>query len=588
MFRIRRIFDNVVKRDREAIAQVQEILKKQFNALNPSEIDRLVRQLKNPLKYRFKTVLFIADDHHGRVKGFALVQHEPVMRFCYLDYISISPRDAGRGIGAVLYEMVRKEALTLEAEGVFFECLPDDEGLCRDPELRRQNALRLKFYERFGAFPIVGTRYETPFTATDDAPPYLVFDALSSTTGLRRNRAREIVRAILERKYGRRCPAGYIDMVAESFVDDPVTLRPPLYEKKQRPQAAGPAGVVSLDRRIALVINDRHDIHHVKDRGYVEAPVRIKSILEGIRKLDIFDDIKPRSFPERHIRAVHNNSLVDYLKKMCAQIEPGKSVYPYVFPIRNAAKPPVEMPVRAGYYCIDTFTPLNRNAFTSARRAVDCALTAAEMLFEGYRSAYALVRPPGHHAEKRAFGGFCYFNSAAIAANYLSTAGTVAILDIDYHHGNGSQNIFYKRRDVFTLSIHGNPKFAYPYFSGFADEKGKEDGLGFNLNMPLEEKIDGIHYHKTLHMALEKIRKYKPVFLVVALGYDIAKGDPTGTWSLNASDFEENGRMIGAAGLPTLLVQEGGYRVPMLARNANSFFKGFTDGAHEWRIRNTT
>ena len=119
MFIIRRIFDDVITRDREAIAQVQDILKKQFNALDDSEIDRLVRKLKNPLKYRFKTVLFIAEDHHGHVKGFALVQHEPVMRFCYLDYISINPRDAGRGIGAVLYERVREEALTPGGRGCF-------------------------------------------------------------------------------------------------------------------------------------------------------------------------------------------------------------------------------------------------------------------------------------------------------------------------------------------------------------------------------------------------------------------------------------------------------------------------------------
>lgn len=582
MFRIRRIFDNAITLDREAITQVQEILKKQFKTLDDIEIDRLVLQLKNPLKYRFKTVLFIADDHQGRVKGFALAQHEPVMRFCYLDYISINPRDPGRGIGSALYGSVRDEALSLGAEGIFFECLPDDEALCRDAELRRQNAKRLRFYEHFGAFPIAGTRYETPFTDIDDAPPYLVLDNLGNPDGLSRDRAREIVRAILERKYGRRCPPGYITMVVDSFTDDPVRLRPPRYIKNAASQTNESVPFVSLDRRIALVINDRHDIHHVKDRGYVEAPVRIKSILDGIRKLDIFDEIEPRTFPERHIRAVHSSAFVDYLKKMCLLIEPGKSIYPYVFPIRNAAKPPVEMPVRAGYYCIDTFTPLNRNAFTAARRAIDCALTAASALFKGYRFGYALIRPPGHHAEKRAFGGFCYFNSTAAAAHFLSAAGTVAVLDIDYHHGNGTQNIFYKRRDVFTASIHGNPKFAYPYFSGFADEKGKDDGRGFNLNMPLEETLDGKRYREALAAALYRIRKFKPVFLVVALGYDIAKGDPTGTWSLSAADFEENGRMIGAAGFPTLFIQEGGYRIPMLARNAGAFFSGFADGAHAW------
>jgi acetoin utilization deacetylase AcuC-like enzyme/GNAT superfamily N-acetyltransferase len=582
MFRIRRIFDDVIKRDREAIAQVQDILRKQFSALDNSEIDRLVRKLKNPLKYRFKTVLFIADDKQGRVKGFALVQHEPLMRFCWLDYISINPRDAGRGIGTALYEQVRDEALNLQAEGLFFECLPDDEALCRDTELRRQNMLRLKFYERFEAYPIAGTRYETPFKPADDAPPYLMFDSLGVTAGLSRNRAREIVHAILERKYGRRCPPGYINMVINSFADNPVRLRSPRYCTHSRMHANGPAGFVSLDRRIALVINDRHDIHHVKDRGYVESPVRIKSILDGIQKLGICDELPPHSFPERHIRAVHSRALVDYLKKMCLLIEPGKSLYPYVFPIRNAARPPVEMPVRAGYYCIDTFTPLNRNAFTAARRAVDCALTAAASLFKGYRFAYALVRPPGHHAEKRAFGGFCYFNSAAVAAHFLSATGRVAVLDIDYHHGNGTQNIFYKRRDVLTVSIHGNPKFAYPYFSGFADEKGRDQGRGFNLNIPLEETVDGSRYRTVLNAALERIRRFKPDFLVVALGFDIAKGDPTGTWLLGEQDFELNGNMIGAAGLPTLFIQEGGYRVPLLARNAGSFFRGFANGARTW------
>ncbi len=136
------------------------------------------------------------------------------------------------------------------------------------------------------------------------------------------------------------------------------------------------------------------------------------------------------------------------------------------------------MPVRAGYYCIDTFTPLNRNAYTAAKGAVDCALTAASQILTGYRISYALVRPPGHHAESKVFGGFCYFNSSAMAANYLSVHGRVAVLDVDYHHGNGTQDIFYQRDDVLTVSIHGHPSFAYPYFSGFSEETGEEKGLG--------------------------------------------------------------------------------------------------------------
>ncbi|HEM48905.1 MAG TPA: histone deacetylase family protein, partial [Caldithrix sp.] len=251
---------------------------------------------------------------------------------------------------------------------------------------------------------------------------------------------------------------------------------------------------------------------------------------------------------------------------------------PYVFPIRNAARPPKELPVRAGYYCIDTFTPLNHNAYIAAKRAVDCTMTAARSLLEGFRMAYALVRPPGHHAEQKSFGGFCYFNSNAVAANYLSQYGRIAILDIDYHHGNGQQDIFYKRDDVLTISIHGHPRFAYPYFSGFAEENGLDKGTGFNINYPMPEQLNGEKYRQVLQTAIRKIRQFDPKFLIVPLGLDTAKGDPTGTWTLNPGDFELNGRMIGSLKLPTLVVQEGGYKVRSLGLNARYFFTGLWNG----------
>lgn len=191
-----------------------------------------------------------------------------------------------------------------------------------------------------------------------------------------------------------------------------------------------------------------------------------------------------------------------------------KSVSLYVFPIRNAARPPKELPVRAGCYCIDLFMPLNQNAFLAAKRAVDCTFTAAESLLNGYRLAYALVRPPGHHAERRVFGGFCYFNSNAIAAHYLSAYGTVAILDLDYHHGNGQQDIFCHRSDVLNISLHGHPRFAYPYFSGFADEFGQGDGFSYTINCPLPEELTGEHYRQPLTKALRRIEKFQPKFLI--------------------------------------------------------------------------
>lgn len=576
MFRIRRVYDNALPLEHNAITEVQEILRREFGSLSERELSSLPQKLANPIKYRFHTILFVADGMRQQVKGFALVNHAPDLNFCYLDFISVQPGATAGGIGGALYERVREEARLLETIGIFMECLPDDRTLCRDPATVKQNRSRLRFYERYGALPVINTSYETSFKPTDVCPPYLVFDDLGSGRPLQQATARRIVHAILTRKYGKACPPGYIDMVVDSFRDDPVRLRPARYLKTEPIRVQG---IRSLEKRIALVVNEGHHIHHVHDRGYVESPVRIPSILKGIETTGLFDRLPVRHFPERNIKAVHDRGFVEYLKRVCSRLEPGKSLYPYVFPIRNPARPPKDLPVRAGYFCFDTFTPLNRNAYLAAKGAVDCALTAVSQLLKGYRLAYALVRPPGHHAESRVFGGFCYFNSSAIAADFLSRLGRVAVLDIDYHHGNGTQEIFYQRADVLTISIHGHPSFAYPYFSGFAEEKGEGAGLGYNRNYPLPEQLDGHGYRRTLKKALNRLRKFRPRFLVIALGFDSAKGDPTGTWSLTPTDFEENGRMIGSFKLPTVVVQEGGYRTESLGTNARHFFNGLWSGS---------
>jgi acetoin utilization deacetylase AcuC-like enzyme/GNAT superfamily N-acetyltransferase len=577
MFRIRQIPDDVLPANRIAVQQVQAILRAQFPGLEPKKIEGIPDQLRNPVKYRQRGILLVAEGPRERVLGFAYLLHHPRLGFCFLRYLSAAPGITSRGFGGALYERAREQALMLGATGLFLECLPDDPRLSPDPAIRAQNAARLRFYENYGAFPVSGTEYETPLKPGQTDPPYLVYDSLGSGAPLSRERARRIVRAILWSEYRGKVSPAYVEKVASSFRDDPVLVRAPRYLRR-------PPGVqVVPESRFLLVVSEGHGIHHVRERGYLEAPVRVEVILREIRQTALFARVPERNFPEKHLREVHDGRFLDYLKKTVALMPEGESAYPYVFPIRNRARPPLELPLRAGYYCIDTFTPINRGALEAAFHAANCALTAAMELLGGRGPAYALVRPPGHHAERESFGGFCYLNSAAAAAHLLSSYGRVALLDIDYHHGNGSQDIFFSRSDVLTISLHGTPRLTYPYFSGFPDERGNGEGLGFNANLPLPEGTDGEAYRAALRTALQKIRRFAPRFLVVSLGLDTAKGDPTGSFTLRTQDFRWNGRLIGLLGLPTLVVQEGGYRTRSLGANARSFFEGLAEGVGGWR-----
>src|SRR5262249_24696271 len=240
-----------------------------------------------------------------------------------------------------------------------------------------------------------------------------------------------------------------------------------------------------------------------------------------------------RTLRERPTAAGPDTNFANYLRNACQELPKGALVSPSVFPIRRIDRLPHDRSMRAGYYCIDTFTPLSRDAYKAARAAVNVAMSGAAALVAGHPLVYSLCRPPGHHAERDTYGGFCYCCNGAIAAQYLAGhVGRVAVLDVDYHHGNGTQDIFFQRADFLTVSIHGHPSFAYPYFSGFADEVGEGQGLGYNHNLPLPEHVRDVRYLEALDHALEIVRDFKPDALVVPVGLDIAKADPTGTWSV--------------------------------------------------------
>ncbi len=576
-FRIRGVFDDFLPVNRKAIDQILKITESQIADMTEESLERIRSLFVNPVINKMRHYFFVAENNRGEILGFAQMSYAIDLKFCFLDLLANNSNKSSGGIGGALYKRARDEAIHLKATGLFIECMSDDPAAFRDKSILKQSRSRLKFYERLGAKPIINQGFENHTRSHYGNPYFLLFDNLGIKTELSLHESKKIYCAVLERKHNKDSGDNGIKNFLLSMKDDPLIIRPAKYSKEESNHYYFN---VPTDRKIPLLYNQGHQIHHIKDKGYVESPVRIESILKVIGKSELFIRNKTKHFPERYITAVHDKDFVKYFKTASASVPAGMSLYPDTFPIRKKAKPPKKLVSRAGYYCIDIYSPVNRNSYLAARGAVDCTLTGAELILNGAPIVYALVRPPGHHAEKNSFGGFCYFNNAAIAAHQLSQFGRIAILDLDYHHGNGQQDIFYKRSDVLTVSIHADTDYEYPYFSGFSDEKGEDSGEGYNINLPLPLKTDGIRYKHALEKSIKAIKKFSPDFLIIALGLDTAKGDPSGKWNLEKENFYNNGRLIGLLNLRTLVVQEGGYDSRVLGINAMSFFQGLYEGKY--------
>jgi acetoin utilization deacetylase AcuC-like enzyme len=312
-----------------------------------------------------------------------------------------------------------------------------------------------------------------------------------------------------------------------------------------------------------------------------ECAQRAEFVLGRVKATGLGDIIAPSQFGLEPVVRVHDAEFVEFLSsawtEWLAAGNRGEAI-PDCWPARRmAVRRPNSITGKLGYYAMAAETSISAGSWEAACASADVALTAAARLATGERGAFALCRPPGHHAARDLYGGYCFLNNAAIAAQYLRDHGNerVAILDVDFHHGNGTQEIFYARSDVLYCSIHGDPLDAFPYFAGYADEIGSGEGTGYNLNLPLPRGTDFRVWRAALETALARIVKFAPGALVVSLGVDTFENDPISFFKLKTDDFARYGRLISALGLPTLFVLEGGYAVAEIGVNAVNVLQEF-------------
>lgn len=312
-----------------------------------------------------------------------------------------------------------------------------------------------------------------------------------------------------------------------------------------------------------------------------ECPARANNVLREIREQGFGELVLPRHFADEKITAIHEPHYVEFLQSVWQEwIDAGETASnarPDTFvgkDMRHVETRSVHG--RLGRYSFDATSPFVAGSWQAIRTSANIALTAADLVQGGERNAFALCRPPGHHATADYCGGYCYLNNTALAVQSFLDNGArkVVVLDVDYHHGNGTQSIFYSRNDVLTISLHADPDLEYPYFLGYADEPGEGKGHGFNINYPLPFGTAWSSYKPALDDALQQIQGFAPDVLVVALGLDTFVGDPTTHFGITTDDFERMGETIAALGVATLVVLEGGYSVEHIGANTVRFLTG--------------
>lgn len=337
-----------------------------------------------------------------------------------------------------------------------------------------------------------------------------------------------------------------------------------------------------------IVFSDDHRLHFPQGELYggefvtpFERPSRMEYILRELRQRKMTDIIAPAKLDMRVVRKVHDRGYLTFLENAWAEwVAAGYrgEIVPTGFPNRSLQQRcPKAIDGKVGYYIHSVETCIMAGTWEAAQASAAVALTAQKLVQNGAPVAFALCRPPGHHAHDDLYGGYCFLNNAAIAAQAFLDGGAarVGILDVDFHHGNGTQDIFYNRNDVMFCSLHGEPQTAYPYFLGYKDETGAGAGEGFNANYPMPADTTYATWSKALNAACTKIKSSGAEALVVSLGVDTYEKDPISYFKLTSDDFRSYGQRIARMRLPTLFVMEGGYAVQEIGVNTVNVLEGF-------------